>query len=77
MSPKKMSGGVVHEMPLDLKKAFTFGPNVRKTAEEELKAEWQKWMGEHTKIVTVTEACSKEQGHMGNMAQWAWGRFAS
>jgi len=34
-------------------------PNSRKDAEEKLKAEWQKWMGEHAKMITLTEACGK------------------
>ena len=34
-------------------------PNVRKPAEEKMKAEWQKWMGDHAKMITLTEACGK------------------
>ncbi len=34
-------------------------PNVRSTAEEKMKGEWQKWMTEHAKIVRGTEACGK------------------
>lgn len=34
-------------------------PNTRKSAEEKMKAEWQKWMSDHAKLVTVTEACGK------------------
>jgi hypothetical protein len=34
-------------------------PNARKAAEEKMKAEWQQWMGEHAKMITVTEACGK------------------
>jgi hypothetical protein len=34
-------------------------PNSRKAAEEKMKAEWQKWMSEHAKMVTLTEACGK------------------
>jgi len=33
--------------------------NTRKAAEEKMKAEWQKWMIEHAKTVTTTEACGK------------------
>jgi hypothetical protein len=34
-------------------------PNTRKAAEEKMKAEWQKWMGDHAKSVKVTEAVGK------------------
>jgi hypothetical protein len=34
-------------------------PNARKAAEEKMKAEWQKWMGEHSKMIIQTEACGK------------------
>jgi len=34
-------------------------PKVRKDAEEKMKAEWQKWMEDHAKIIKVTEACGK------------------
>jgi hypothetical protein len=34
-------------------------PNARKAAEEKMKAEWQKWMGEHAKAIKLTEACGK------------------
>lgn len=34
-------------------------PNSRKAAEEKMKAEWQKWMGDHAKMITLTEAGGK------------------
>jgi len=34
-------------------------PNTRKAAEEKMKAEWQQWMGEHAKMIKLTEACGK------------------
>ena len=34
-------------------------PNAKKDAEEKMKAEWQKWMGDHSKMITLTEACGK------------------
>ena len=34
-------------------------PNARKAAEEKMKAEWQKWMGDHAKMVKLTEAVGK------------------
>ena len=34
-------------------------PDTRKAAEEKLKAEWQKWMSDHSKMITLTEACGK------------------
>jgi hypothetical protein len=33
--------------------------STRKAAEEKMKAEWQKWMLDHAKTVTATEACGK------------------
>jgi hypothetical protein len=33
--------------------------NTRKAAEEKMKAEWQKWMGDHAKMITLTEAGGK------------------
>lgn len=34
-------------------------PNTRKAAEDKMKAEWQQWMGDHAKSMTLTEACGK------------------
>lgn len=34
-------------------------PNTRKAAEEKLKGEWQKWMGDHAQMITLTEAGGK------------------
>jgi hypothetical protein len=34
-------------------------PDKRKAAEEKMKAEWQKWMGDHGKMVKLTEAAGK------------------
>lgn len=34
-------------------------PNARKTAEDKMKTEWQKWMSDHAKVITLTEACGK------------------
>lgn len=34
-------------------------PNTRQAAEEKMKAEWQKWTGEHAKMITLTEAAGK------------------
>ena len=34
-------------------------PATRKPAEEKMQAEWRRWMGEHAKIITVTEAGGK------------------
>jgi hypothetical protein len=34
-------------------------PATRKSAEEKMRAEWGRWMGEHAKMVTLTEAAGK------------------
>jgi hypothetical protein len=31
-------------------------PETRKTAEQKMQAEWGKWMGEHSNMITLTEA---------------------
>jgi hypothetical protein len=33
--------------------------NTRKAAEDKMKAEWQKWMTDHAKMIKTTEACGK------------------
>jgi hypothetical protein len=34
-------------------------PAVRKPAEEKMRDEWQRWMSEHSKMISVTEAAGK------------------
>jgi hypothetical protein len=34
-------------------------PAVRKPAEQKMQADWQRWMGEHGKIFSITEAAGK------------------
>jgi hypothetical protein len=34
-------------------------PATRKPAEETMRAEWGRWMGEHAKMITLTEAAGK------------------
>ena len=34
-------------------------PAVKKAAEEKMRAEWQRWMSEHAKMITSTEAGGK------------------
>jgi hypothetical protein len=34
-------------------------PGTRKPAEEKMRAEWGRWMGEHAKMITLTEAAGK------------------
>src|ERR1700734_1261445 len=34
-------------------------PAVRKPAEDKMRGEWQRWMGEHAKMITSTEAAGK------------------
>ncbi len=31
-------------------------PETRKAAEQKMQTEWKKWMGEHSKMITLTEA---------------------
>lgn len=31
-------------------------PETRKTAEEKMRGDWMKWMGDHAKMITLTEA---------------------
>lgn len=37
-------------------------PETRKAAEEKLRNDWQRWMGDHAKIVTLAEAAKKTMG---------------
>jgi hypothetical protein len=34
-------------------------PATRKAAEEKMRGEWQRWMAEHAKMISVTEAAGK------------------
>jgi hypothetical protein len=34
-------------------------PATRKPAEEKMKADWGRWMGEHAKMITLTEAAGR------------------
>ncbi len=34
-------------------------PEVRKAAEEKMQAEWRRWMADHAKMITLTEAGGK------------------
>ena len=34
-------------------------PAIRKTEEEKMRAAWQRWMGDHAKIIRTTEAAGK------------------
>ena len=34
-------------------------PEVRKTAETKMRDEWQRWMSDHSKMITLTEAAGK------------------
>jgi len=37
-------------------------PETRKSAEEKMRNDWQRWMGEHAKMITLTEAAGKTRG---------------
>jgi len=37
-------------------------PETRKSAEQKLRADWDRWMGDHSKMVTLTEAAGKTKG---------------
>jgi hypothetical protein len=34
-------------------------PATKKNAEQKMQGEWQRWMGEHAKMITLTEAAGK------------------
>ena len=34
-------------------------PETRKPAEEKMRADWNRWMGEHAKMITLTDAAGK------------------
>lgn len=34
-------------------------PETRKAAEEKMRGEWQRWMSEHARMITITEAAGK------------------
>jgi hypothetical protein len=34
-------------------------PEVRKAAEQKMQAEWRKWMGDHARLIALTEAGGK------------------
>ena len=34
-------------------------PETKKAAEQKMQTEWRKWMGEHSKMITLTEAGGK------------------
>jgi hypothetical protein len=34
-------------------------PAVKKAAEEKMRGEWQRWMSDHAKMITITEAAGK------------------
>jgi hypothetical protein len=34
-------------------------PEKRKPAEEKMRTDWQRWMGEHAEVITITEAAGK------------------
>jgi len=34
-------------------------PATRKAAEQKMQADWQRWMGEHAKMITITEGAGK------------------
>jgi len=37
-------------------------PETRKAAEEKMRNDWQSWMREHAKMITLTEAAGKTKG---------------
>ncbi|MGO8973626.1 MAG: hypothetical protein ACLP0B_24995 [Steroidobacteraceae bacterium] len=37
-------------------------PETRKSAEEKMRNDWQRWMEDHAKMITVTEAAGKTKG---------------
>ncbi len=56
--PKKFL--VLYLLPADVLAGWAkTDPEVKKAAEEKMRGEWQRWMGEHAKMITLTEAAGK------------------
>ena len=57
-TPKKFL--VLYLVPVDVLAGWAkTDPATRKPAEEKMRAEWGRWMGEHAKMITLTEAAGK------------------
>src|ERR1700690_4296994 len=51
---------VLYLVPTDVLAAWAkTDPAIKKTEEEKMRAGWQRWMGDHAKIIRATEAAGK------------------
>lgn len=51
---------VLYLVPPDVLAAWAkTDPATKKAAEQKMQADWQRWMGEHAKMITVTEVAGK------------------
>jgi hypothetical protein len=51
---------VLYLVPTDVMAGWSkTDPATRKPAEERMQAEWGRWMGQHAKMITLTEAAGK------------------
>jgi hypothetical protein len=51
---------VLYLVPVDVLAGWAkTDPATRKAAEQKMQGEWQRWMGEHAKMITLTEAGGK------------------
>jgi hypothetical protein len=51
---------VLYLVPTDVMAGWAkTDPATRKPAEEKMQAEWGRWMGQHAKMITLTEAAGK------------------
>jgi len=57
-TPKKFM--VLYLVPAHVLTAWAnTDPATKKAAEQEMQGEWQRWMGEHAEMITLTEAAGK------------------
>ncbi len=51
---------VLYLVPADVLTSWAKSdPEVKKASEEKMRDEWQRWMGDHAKMITITEAAGK------------------
>jgi hypothetical protein len=51
---------VLYLAPVDVLASWAkTDPGVKKAAEEKMRDEWQRWMSDHAKMITITEAAGK------------------
>ena len=51
---------VLYLVPADVLASWSkTDPATKKTAEQKMQSDWQRWMGDHAKMITVTEGAGK------------------